>query len=179
MGQTFLSDPRCKDRFSMVDPLTREHRSCLMSNIRRKDTGPELVVRSLLWSLGFRFRLHAGELPSKPDVVNRRRRVAIFVHGCFWHAHACKYARTPKSNLGFWVPKLARTRARDQSALSKLRTSGWNATVVWECEIRNMAKLRRKLDEFLKETAIKSRGRSTRGCRAMSQMLGVHATKRR
>src|SRR5664279_1164504 len=102
----------------MVDTLTKAERSARMARIRGKDTGTELVVRSLIHSLGYRYRLHAKSLPGRPDLVFRKRRKVVFVHGCFWHRHddpGCKLARLPKSRLEFWVPKLEGNRDRDRT----------------------------------------------------------------
>lgn len=134
------------------DTLTRSERSERMSRIRARDTGPEMVVRKLLHRLGYRFRLHAKELPGRPDIVFRRRKLAVFVHGCFWHRHddpGCKLARLPKSRLHFWVPKLEGNRKRDLENQRKLEALGWSVLVVWECEVAKMADLQSKLVEAL------------------------------
>src|SRR5690606_24950543 len=111
-----------------------------MSRIRGRDTSPEVVVRRLLTSLGYRYRIHVHALPGRPDIVFSRRRKVIFVHGCFWHRHAdsrCRLARLPKSRLEFWVPKLEANKARDSRTIARLRRSGWRVLVVWECQLRN------------------------------------------
>lgn len=114
----------------------------MMSGIRGKNTGPELVVRRLLYAAGFRFRLHVRHLPGKPDVVMAGRRVAIFVHGCFWHRHeACKFARSPASRRDFWAGKLTANVARDKRATQALQKDGWRVLTVWECAIRDPASL--------------------------------------
>lgn len=113
---------------------------------------PERAVRAIIQSQGCRFRLHAKELPGKPDIVRRPHKQAIFVHGCFWHQHSdarCLDGRLPKSNRGYWVPKLARNVQRDKDAVAALRKMGWKVLVVWECETKNPAKLERKLRKFL------------------------------
>jgi len=126
----------------MTDRLDPERRSWNMSRIRAKDTKPEIVVRSLLHSLGFRFRLHVRKLPGCPDIVLARRKAAIFVHGCFWHRHPnCRFAYTPKSRKHFWLPKLEANATRDQEALFQLKREGWKTVVVWECETRNLERL--------------------------------------
>lgn len=114
----------------------------MMSGIRSKNTGPELVVRRLLYAAGFRFRLHVRDLPGKPDIVMVGRHVAIFVHGCFWHRHeACKFARSPASRRDFWAGKLTANVARDQRAIEALRDDGWRVLTVWECAIRDPVSL--------------------------------------
>lgn len=108
-----------------------------MSRIRGKNTVPELRVRGLLHAQGFRFRLHRKDLPGSPDIVLPRYRVAILVHGCFWHLHeGCRLAKIPGSREDFWRTKLFRNRERDASAISALRAGGWRVLVVWECYLR-------------------------------------------
>ncbi|MBB3318954.1 DNA mismatch endonuclease (patch repair protein) [Rhizobium sp. BK181] len=131
---------------------TPEHRSWTMSRVRGKDTAPEMRVRRLLHSLGYRYRLHAKDLPGKPDIVFRGRKKAVFIHGCFWHRHddpTCKLARLPKSNLDFWVPKLERNVERDRIAYETLQGIGWHVFVVWECQLKNPAALQKELITFL------------------------------
>lgn len=108
-----------------------------MSGIRGKDTQPELVLRRLLFRRGVRFRLHASSLPGRPDIVIRRYRVALFVHGCFWHAHAnCRYFKLPVGNRSFWAAKLGKNSDRDARSKAALLASGWRVGVVWECALR-------------------------------------------
>lgn len=136
----------------MTDTLTPAARAERMSRVRGRDTGPEMVVRRLLHGLGYRYRLHANDLPGRPDVVFRRRRVAILVHGCFWHRHpdpACKLARLPKSRLDFWLPKLEGNRARDVANVEKLEALGWRVLIVWECQLGNTEQLRNTLQLFI------------------------------
>lgn len=133
----------------MTDILSAEQRSRNMSHIRGKDTGPELKVRRLLHSMGFRFRLHVQGLPGRPDIVFPGRRKVIFVHGCFWHRHAgCRNARLPKSNRAFWTPKLNANRDRDRRNLKALEKEGWSCLVVWECEI-DAPDISKRLRQFL------------------------------
>ncbi|WP_224407039.1 very short patch repair endonuclease [Afifella sp. IM 167] len=119
---------------------TRGARSAQMARIRARDTKPEMRVRSALHSAGLRYRLHAKGLPGKPDIVFPRARVAVFVHGCFWHQHpdpACKLARMPKSRLGFWRPKLEGNRARDERVRVELEELGWAVIEIWECQTKS------------------------------------------
>jgi DNA mismatch endonuclease (patch repair protein) len=114
-------------------PLSRSEQ---MSRVRSKDTTPELLVRSALHRLGFRYRLHVRTLPGCPDLVFPSRRTVIFIHGCFWHGHDCKRgARVPKTNSGYWREKIERNRSRDAVSEARLAGSGWNVLVVWECEL--------------------------------------------
>lgn len=109
----------------------------MMSGIRGKDTQPELVLRRGLFSRGVRFRLHAASLPGRPDIVTRRYRATVLVHGCFWHAHqGCRFFKVPDSNRAFWSEKLGRNRDRDERSVAALRNAGWRVAVVWECGIR-------------------------------------------
>lgn len=107
-----------------------------MKAVRREDTAPEIVVRRLLHAQGYRYRLHAKELPGKPDIVFRLRRSAIFVHGCFWHGHSCQKGRRPNSRTEYWGAKIERNMARDADRIERLRLNGWQVLVVWECETR-------------------------------------------
>jgi DNA mismatch endonuclease (patch repair protein) len=120
-----------------------------MRAIRSKDMQPELKVRSLVHMLGYRFRLHRKDLPGKPDLVFGPRRKVIFVHGCFWHSHTCKAAHIPKSNQEYWVPKLQRNKVRDERNIELLEADGWQALVIWECEARDVGRLRKRLGTFL------------------------------
>ena len=132
-------------RMSAADP----RRSAQMSLIKGRDTKLEMVVRRALHARGLRYRLHAKDLPGKPDIVLRGRRIAIFVHGCFWHQHpdpGCKLARMPKSRQEFWIPKLTRNRARDVEVRTELEASGWEVLEIWECEVN-----REKLDKLAKQ----------------------------
>jgi len=108
-----------------------------MRRIRSKDTTPELAVRRTLWALGQRYQLHCKDLPGTPDVVFRGKKKVIFVHGCFWHQHGCADSRLPKSNTGYWHPKLRRNVERDAEAVAKLEANGWSTLVVWGCEAKS------------------------------------------
>jgi DNA mismatch endonuclease (patch repair protein) len=124
-------------------------RSANMRAIRSTDMRPELTVRRLAHRMGYRFRLHRKDLPGKPDLVFGPRRKVIFVHGCFWHSHNCKTAHIPKSNQVYWRPKLERNKARDLRHIEELEARGWQALVIWECETRDDAGLKRRLKMFL------------------------------
>ncbi|SRR5579885_2206302 len=134
----------------MVDRLTPERRSWLMSRVRRKNTAPELVVRHLVHGLGFRYRLHSSDLLGRPDLVFHSRRKAIFVHGCFWHHHrGCRLATVPKTNTQFWLSKFEKNRSRDSRISEALRSDGWSVLTIWQCQTRNPSKLVRQLRTFL------------------------------
>lgn len=136
-----------------VDRMTPEQRHRCMSRIRSKDTGPEWRVRRMVHAMGFRYRLHAKELPGRPDLVLPRHRKIIFVHGCFWHAHGCRVAqRPPATHARFWKNKFAQNVARDQEALRLLWQVGWQVLVVWECETKDPEQLRTLLSAFLAPT---------------------------
>lgn len=126
----------------MADIVSAAVRSRMMGGIKRKNTKPEIVVRKHLFAAGFRFRLHRRDLPGAPDIVMPGRRVAVFVHGCFWHRHAgCRYAKLPSTRPEFWKDKLDGNAARDAKAIDALLKQGWRVLVVWECAIRDERKL--------------------------------------
>ncbi|WJJ93581.1 very short patch repair endonuclease [Neopusillimonas aromaticivorans] len=121
-----------------------------MGDYRRRNTKPEIIVRKALFAAGFRFRLHRKDLPGCPDVVLPGRRIAIFVHGCFWHAHrCCRYAKIPASRRQFWEAKLMANVERDVRAMGALLSAGWRVLVVWECATRS-AEMREALPELLR-----------------------------
>ena len=133
-----------------MDKLSREKRSKVMSSVHSKDTKPEKIVRQLVYSLGYRYRLHVRKLPGQPDLVFSGRHKVIFVHGCFWHYHeSCSSVRLPKSNLDYWIPKLEGNKARDSQNIDKLISLGWEVLVVWECELNNMNLLSDRIKSFL------------------------------
>jgi len=134
-----------------MDTLSSAERSERMGRVRSKDTRPELVVRRIVHSLGFRYRLHDIKLPGKPDLVFSGRRKVIFVHGCFWHRHgaACPLTRLPKSRLEFWRPKLAENRKRDWKNARCLRSAGWDILVLWECQLRDLEAIEARVMQFL------------------------------
>jgi DNA mismatch endonuclease, patch repair protein len=135
-----------------MDTLSPAERSRRMGLVRQKDTAPELIVRRLLHRMGCRFRLHRRDLPGRPDIVLPRHRLAIFVHGCFWHRHddpACTLARLPKTRLDFWLPKFEANQARDAAAEAALAAAGWRVLVFWQCQLRDAAALEARLAEAL------------------------------
>jgi DNA mismatch endonuclease (patch repair protein) len=136
----------------MADTLTPSARSERMGRVRGRDTKPEMVVRRLIHGMGYRYRLQARDLPGRPDIVFRKRKKAIFVHGCFWHRHpdpACKLARLPKTRLDFWLPKLEGNRSRDIANVERLEALGWQVLLVWECELRDREQLKNVLRRFI------------------------------
>jgi DNA mismatch endonuclease (patch repair protein) len=134
----------------VVDVISSARRSQLMGRIRGKDTKPELIVRSAAHRLGYRFRLHVKGLPGSPDLIFPRRKLALFVHGCFWHRHkGCLNAYNPKSNVEFWKGKFKSNVARDRRVRGELERMGWRVAVIWECETANSDSLRKKLKELL------------------------------
>lgn len=142
-------------------PQANAVRSKIMRSVRSKHTGPERRVRQLLWGMGYRYRLHRRDLPGKPDIVLPIRRKAIFVHGCFWHRHpGCSKAGFPKSHRSYWVPKLRGNRRRDIASINALEILGWRVLVVWQCEMRNLAALRRSLRSFLGRPSVSAARRS-------------------
>jgi len=134
----------------MTTEMTSAERSLIMRSVGRKDTGPEMAVRRLLHAQGFRFRLHRKELPGSPDIVLPKHRLAIFVHGCFWHRHpGCPKATTPKTRSKFWLDKFRSNQERDRRVTRQLQRLGWEVMVVWGCETKNPDALRNRLRELL------------------------------
>ena len=133
-----------------TDVFDAQTRSRVMRAVKGKNTRPEQRVRSLLHSLGYRFRLHRKDLPGSPDIVLPGRRAVVFVHGCFWHGHDCKRGnRAPKANAEYWRKKLAANVARDQARQADLKARGWRVLVVWECELKDLDVLAEQLRGFL------------------------------
>lgn len=127
-----------------MDIWSKQKRSDVMSKIKGKDTKPELILRSNLFQLGYRFRVHVKSLPGKPDIVLPKHKIIIFVHGCFWHYHKnCKEGRIPSTNSIYWKQKLEKNVIRDRKSLQQLRKIGWEVITVWECEIE------RKIDSVI------------------------------
>ena len=132
-------------RSYIMSPMSRSEN---MRRIRSHDTEPELAVRRLLHEMGFRFRLHRSDLPGRPDVTMPRYKTVIFVHGCFWHGHGCRRGRLPKSNLGYWEPKIRGNRVRDAQNCESLVKRGWRPMIVWECEVQHREELKIRLESI-------------------------------
>ena len=146
------------DRFS---PGTR---SKIMSQVRGKNTKPELKLRRLIWRLGYHYRLHGPSLPGKPDLVFASRRKIIFVHGCFWHRHDCPAGwQAPKTNRKFWGAKLARNAARDREVQNSLRKKDWEFLVVWSCQLKHLDRLQSVLVQFLGPIHTREKEKKTMG----------------
>jgi len=133
----------------MPDVLSTIQRRRCMSAIRSTGSQPETIVRRLVFSLGYRYRLHVRDLPGKPDLVFPGRRAVIFVHGCFWHQHHCSDGRKPDSRQDYWLPKLRRNVERDAEHLATLVSLGWRVKVIWECDTRDQATLSAAIRLFL------------------------------
>ena len=136
----------------MTDVFDKAQRSAVMRRVKGRDTKPEMIVRRALTRLGARYRLHRKDLPGSPDVAMPGRRLAIFVHGCFWHGHDCaRGARVPQQNRDYWIAKVGRNRSRDVETRAKLEAAGWRVEVVWECELKDAAGLEARLKGVLAE----------------------------
>jgi DNA mismatch endonuclease, patch repair protein len=134
----------------MADVLTPEQRSFNMSRIRSRNTRPELIVRSIVHAMGYRYRLHKSELPGKPDLVLVRHSKIINIHGCFFHMHTCKYGRvTPATNSKFWLTKRLGNVERDRRNTRALKKAGWKVMTVWECETKTIYALTKRIEKFL------------------------------
>ncbi len=134
----------------MADIISKEKRSWNMSRIKCKDTKPELIVRTLLHMMGYRFRLYRKDLPGKPDIVLPKYRTVIFVHGCFWHRHkGCKFAYIPKSRVEFWQKKFKENVQRDKKKQANLKKAGWKVITIWECETSKLSELEKKIKKEL------------------------------
>lgn len=134
----------------MADKISKKQRSANMRAVRSGNTEPEMRVRRIAHRLGCRFRLGRRDLPGKPDLTFPGRRKVIFVHGCFWHQHqGCQRGSAPKSNVGFWRPKLVRNKARDAEQLAAVKKRGWRVLVIWECQTKDEKRLAARLRRFL------------------------------
>ena len=133
-----------------MDTRTPAKRSEIMSAVRTKNTGPELLVRKLLSKQGYRYRLHRKDLPGRPDIVFPGRQKAILVHGCFWHGHRCKKGRLPKSHLRYWRRKISDNKKRDDRNISKLKQYGWNVLIIWQCQLKDIVAIETKIRRFIK-----------------------------
>lgn len=139
----------------MSDVFTPEKRSAVMARVKGKNTAPELKVRKALTALGARYRLNRKDLPGTPDIVLPGRRLAIFVHGCFWHGHDCpRGSRTPKANREYWTAKVARNIARDQRTSGELAAAGWRVETIWECDLKDGDALRARLERLLQQAPL-------------------------
>lgn len=133
-----------------MDVFSRSKRSEIMSLVRTKNTKPEMMVRSFIHRLGYRYSLHKKELPGKPDIVMTKYRKIIFVNGCFWHGHkGCPRGFLPSSNKGFWKKKIASNALRDSRNLRKLRKDGWKVLTIWECQLNSPEMFKRRICKFL------------------------------
>lgn len=128
-----------------IGGIVEAHHSYRLSRVRSKNTRPERVVRSILHRMGYRYRCHAKQLPGIPDLLFTKRRVALFVHGCFWHRHNCGRASVPLRRTEFWADKFHKTMQRDMRTIDELNKRGWRSVVVWECELRCRCELEAKL----------------------------------
>ncbi|MBE3145391.1 MAG: DNA mismatch endonuclease Vsr [Planctomycetes bacterium] len=134
-----------------MDVLTKKQRSFNMSQIRSKNTSPEITVRSLVHRMGYRYGLHRSDLPGHPDIVLVKYKKIVFVHGCFWHMHRCRFGRViPATRTNFWQNKRRGNVSRDKCNSQKLKTMGWKILIVWECQMKDAEKLTRRLQAFLK-----------------------------
>jgi DNA mismatch endonuclease (patch repair protein) len=137
-----------------TDVYDKAKRSAVMARVKSTGTKPELLIRRILTDLGARYRLHRKDLPGSPDVVMAGRRLAIFVHGCFWHGHDCaRGSRVPKANRDYWLAKVARNTARDGRNVADLTAAGWRVETVWECEMKDREGLKERLSALLNDTA--------------------------
>lgn len=149
-----------KRRRLISPPASSRAVAAVMRANKKRDTGPELIVRKLLHGLGYRYRLHSPDLPGKPDIVFRSRRKVIFVHRCFWHQHrdpSCPLQSHPKTNIRYWKPKLLRNRQRDHTSELQITGMGWSSLVVWECQLHDLFSLERRLRAFLEGSARKDK----------------------
>ena len=140
------------ERRHVLETRSPEQRRRIMHAVKSKNTAPELTVRRLLHRLGYRFRLHRKDLPGRPDIVLSKYRKAIFVHGCFWHAHGCAKGQPPKSRQDYWLPKLEANVNRDRAKLDELERLGWDVLVLWQCETKDANSLARRLQGFVDES---------------------------
>jgi DNA mismatch endonuclease (patch repair protein) len=136
-------------KLRMADTRTPEQRRRIMQAVKTRDTGPELIVRRILFELGYRYRLNSYNLPGRPDIVFPGKKRAIFVHGCFWHGHGCQKGKAPKSRLEYWEPKLRTNVERDAEQLVALGSLGWSVLTIWQCETHDKEALTARLARFL------------------------------
>lgn len=133
-----------------MDHVNRAKRSLIMAAVHSKNTKPELLVRKLVFGMGYRYRLHSSKLPGKPDMVFPGKCKVIFVHGCFWHRHrGCRYATSPKTRVEFWERKVTANVARDKRTEKELKKRGWTVLTVWQCQLKDLERLAKRLNDFL------------------------------
>lgn len=136
-------------KYIMSDVFSKEFRSHIMAKISSKNTKPEIIVRKILHSKGYRFRLHRKDLPGKPDIVLPKYKRIIFVNGCFWHRHNCKLGNhLPKTNIEYWETKLKNNSMRDKLNIEKLTSLGWKVLIIWECSVKNTDEINKIIDDF-------------------------------
>lgn len=134
----------------MKSNILKKTRSEIMQAVHSKDTRPEMVVRKLIYAMGYRYRIHRKDIPGNPDIVFHGRKKVIFVHGCFWHGHDCTSGRNlPVTNLDYWIPKLRRNQERDKGNISLLKKKGWGVLVIWECQVKKRFFISKKIKQFL------------------------------
>jgi DNA mismatch endonuclease, patch repair protein len=134
----------------MTDTRTKEQRHRIMAAVHSKNTSPELLVRRYLWSHGIRYRIHLANLPGKPDISIPRYKIAIFVHGCFWHGHEnCSLGRLPKSKVEYWRNKIGNNKLRDRRVIEQLEAEGWRCIIIWHCQLRTKHAANKTLPIFL------------------------------
>jgi DNA mismatch endonuclease (patch repair protein) len=145
-----------------TDVYDKAKRSAVMARVKSQDTKPELLLRKTLTALGARYRLQRKDLPGKPDLVMPGRKLAFFVHGCFWHGHDCaRGSRVPKANRDYWLAKVARNKARDTASVLALETAGWRVETIWECEMKDAEALKARLASTLDQAAARAPLEST------------------
>lgn len=132
-----------------MDHVGAVERSAIMAAVKSSGSKPEMALRRILHGAGYRYALHRADLPGKPDLVFAPRRKIVFVHGCFWHRHGCRYTTTPKTRTRFWEEKFAANVVRDRRVRRALRAMGWQCLVVWQCQLKDIDKVRRRAEEFL------------------------------
>lgn len=131
-----------------MDTVSKKKRSEIMSKVKSKNTRPEILIRKALFAKGFRYRINVKSLPGSPDIVLKKYKAVIFLHGCFWHGHDCKYGKLPATNTKFWKEKQERNKERDQRKIRELQTLGWKVIVIWECKIKKKADLEKVLNKL-------------------------------
>lgn len=133
----------------MADRVSQAVRSKIMASVGTRDTGPEVMLRKRLHRLGYRYATHTAKLPGRPDLVFPALGKIVFVHGCFWHGHSCRWGRLPKSRPEYWRPKIDVNRKRDARMTRKVRRLGWSVLIVWQCQLRNLDRAVQRVARFL------------------------------